>query len=127
MHFFTTGHNYPVHYFCNSLLIIAVFHPGYFSCNSTGSFFLGPFISTVFGKLEVMVGNSLYENLLLTGIVSRLACYVQPLLRSFLLNTQMVFHPSVRSLYQVKYLPITGEIYHNYKEICLNISLPQGN
>jgi len=58
-------------------------------------------MSTLFAKLDQMINNSLYENLLLTGIVTRLACYPQPLLRSFLLNTQMVFHPSVRSLYQV--------------------------
>ena len=48
-----------------------------------------------------MMNNSLYENLLLTGIVARLAVYPQPILRSFLLNTHMVFHPNVKSLYQV--------------------------
>ena len=56
---------------------------------------------TIFTKLDSMMENSLYVNLLLTGIVSRLACYPQPLLRSFLLNTNMVFQPSVRSLLQV--------------------------
>ncbi|KAI5621384.1 FTS and Hook-interacting protein-like [Silurus asotus] len=35
------------------------------------------------------------------GIVFQLACYPQPLLRSFLLNTNMVFQPSVKSLIQV--------------------------
>nr|CAB3244292.1 protein FAM160A1-like [Phallusia mammillata] len=63
--------------------------------------YTGPLMGTLFAKLDQMINNSLYENLLLTGIVTRLACYPQPLLRSFLLNTQMVFHPSVRSLYQV--------------------------
>uniref|UniRef100_H2ZI70 FHF complex subunit HOOK-interacting protein C-terminal domain-containing protein n=1 Tax=Ciona savignyi TaxID=51511 RepID=H2ZI70_CIOSA len=63
--------------------------------------YTGPLIGTLFAKLDQMISNSLYENLLLTGIISRLASYPQPLLRSFLLNTQMVFHPSVRSLYQV--------------------------
>lgn len=56
---------------------------------------------TIFAKLDSMMENSLYVNLLLTGIISRLACYPQPLLRSFLLNTNMVFQPSVRSLTQV--------------------------
>ena len=66
------------------------------SCPSTG-----PFISVVLSKLENMLENSLHVNLLLIGIVTQLASYPQPLLRSFLLNTNMVFQPSVRSLYQV--------------------------
>ncbi|OPJ74322.1 hypothetical protein AV530_019909 [Patagioenas fasciata monilis] len=48
-----------------------------------------------------MLHNSLYVNFLLTGLVAQLACYPQPLLRSFLLNTNMVFQPSVKSLLQV--------------------------
>ncbi|KAM6097254.1 FHF complex subunit HOOK-interacting protein 1B [Chlamydotis macqueenii] len=63
--------------------------------------FTGPFISVLFGKLENMPHNSLYVNFLLTGLVAQLACYPQPLLRSFLLNTNMVFQPSVKSLLQV--------------------------
>nr|XP_039249033.1 FTS and Hook-interacting protein-like [Styela clava] len=63
--------------------------------------YTGPFLSTLFGKLDQMPSNSLYENLLLTGIISRLSIYPQPLIRSFLLNTYVVFHPAVRSLYQV--------------------------
>ncbi|MBN3298259.1 F16A2 protein, partial [Amia calva] len=61
----------------------------------------GPFIAVIFAKLENMLQNSLYVNILLTGIVAQLACYPQPLLRSFLLNTNMVFQPSVKSLIQV--------------------------
>ncbi|KAM4790182.1 FHF complex subunit HOOK-interacting protein 1B isoform 3-T3 [Cyanocitta cristata] len=61
----------------------------------------GPFMSVLFGKLENMPHNSLYVNFLLTGLVAQLACYPQPLLRSFLLNTNMVFQPSVKSLLQV--------------------------
>lgn len=52
-------------------------------------------------KLENMLQNSLYVNILLTGIFAQLAYYPQPLLRSFLLNTNMVFQPSVKSLIQV--------------------------
>lgn len=55
----------------------------------------------LFAKLENMLQNSLYVNILLTGIVAQLACYPQPLIRSFLLNTNMVFQPSVKSLIQV--------------------------
>ncbi|XP_008934987.1 PREDICTED: protein FAM160A1, partial [Merops nubicus] len=57
--------------------------------------------SVVLSKLENMLENSLHVNLLLIGIITQLASYPQPLLRSFLLNTNMVFQPSVRSLYQV--------------------------
>ncbi|KAM6290496.1 LOW QUALITY PROTEIN: FHF complex subunit HOOK-interacting protein 1B-like [Porphyrio hochstetteri] len=63
--------------------------------------FTGPFVSVLLGKLENMLHNSLYVNFLLTGLVAQLACYPQPLLRSFLLNTNMVFQPSVKSLLQV--------------------------
>ncbi|XP_028992134.1 FHF complex subunit HOOK interacting protein 1B [Betta splendens] len=63
--------------------------------------YTGPFIVVLFAKLENMLQNSLYVNILLTGIVAQLACHPQPLLRSFLLNTNMVFQPSVKSLIQV--------------------------
>ncbi|XP_030642645.1 FHF complex subunit HOOK-interacting protein 1B [Chanos chanos] len=63
--------------------------------------YTGPFITVLFCKLENMMQNSLYVNILLTGILFQLACYPQPLLRSFLLNTNMVFQPSVKSLIQV--------------------------
>ncbi|MGH0172803.1 UNVERIFIED_CONTAM: hypothetical protein FKN15_064006 [Acipenser sinensis] len=63
--------------------------------------YTGPFIAVLFAKLENMLQNSLYLNILLTGILAQLACYPQPLLRSFLLNTNMVFQPSVKSLIQV--------------------------
>lgn len=55
----------------------------------------------VLSKLENMLENSLHVNLLLIGIITQLASYPQPLLRSFLLNTNMVFQPSVKSLLQV--------------------------
>ncbi|XP_078514834.1 FHF complex subunit HOOK-interacting protein 1B [Lissotriton helveticus] len=63
--------------------------------------FTGPFVAVLFAKLENMMQNSLYVNFLLTGILAQLACHPQPLLRSFLLNTNMVFQPSVKSLIQV--------------------------
>ncbi|XP_015277242.1 PREDICTED: FTS and Hook-interacting protein [Gekko japonicus] len=63
--------------------------------------FTGPLVAVLFAKLENMLQNSLYVNFLLTGLLSQLACYPQPLLRSFLLNTNMVFQPSVKSLLQV--------------------------
>lgn len=62
---------------------------------------LGLFLTTLFQKLEQMPQNSFYVNLILTGVVSRLALYPQPLLRSFLLNYNMVLKPGVRSLFQI--------------------------
>lgn len=48
-----------------------------------------------------MLQNSLPVNLLLTGIISRLAHYSQPLLRSLLLNHSLVLETNVKSLFQV--------------------------
>lgn len=61
----------------------------------------GPFVSVLLSRMENMLSNPLHVNLLLTGILAQLAAYPQPLLRSFLLNTNLVFQPTVRSLYQV--------------------------
>ncbi|KAJ8000652.1 hypothetical protein DPEC_G00182590 [Dallia pectoralis] len=63
--------------------------------------FTGPFVSVLLSRLENMLENPVHVNLLVTGILAQLAAYPQPLLQSFLLNTNMVFQPSVRSLYQV--------------------------
>ncbi|XP_012718336.2 protein FAM160A1 [Fundulus heteroclitus] len=74
------------------------------SGSSKGSYavpFTGPFVSVLLSRLENMLSNTLHVNLLLTGILAQLAAYPQPLLRSFLLNTNLVFQPTVRSLYQV--------------------------
>lgn len=58
-------------------------------------------MSVLLSRMENMLSNPLHVNLLLTGILAQLATYPQPLLRSFLLNTNLVFQPTVRSLYQV--------------------------
>lgn len=62
---------------------------------------IGPFLSILLTRLEMMMQNDVYTNLHLTGLISRLACYPQSLLRSFLLNPSLVFQPTVRSLFQV--------------------------
>ena len=64
---------------------------------------LGYFIKTLFQKLENMPQNSFYVNIVLTGVLTRLAHYPQPLLKSFLLNYNMVLKPGVRSLFQVSF------------------------
>lgn len=62
---------------------------------------LGPFLTIIFKKLENMHNNTFYVNLILTAVITRLCYYPQPLLKSFLLNYNMVLKPGVRSLFQV--------------------------
>ena len=73
---------------------------------------LGPFLRTIFIKLDNMLQNSLHVNLLLTGIISRLAQYSQPLLRSLLLNHSLVLETNVKSLFQVRRKRESGMINH---------------
>ncbi|KAM9335760.1 FHF complex subunit HOOK-interacting protein 1A-like [Symphorus nematophorus] len=61
----------------------------------------GPFISVLLSRLENLLENSIAVNLLVTGILAQLVSYPQPLLRSFLLNTDAHNQPNVRTLYQV--------------------------
>ncbi|PAA47904.1 hypothetical protein BOX15_Mlig021115g3 [Macrostomum lignano] len=61
---------------------------------------IGPFLTALLDKVETMPANSLYVNLLLTNLLSDLACYPQPLLKSLLLNAGLVLQPQVKSLYQ---------------------------
>ncbi|KAF6215997.1 hypothetical protein GE061_000334 [Apolygus lucorum] len=62
---------------------------------------IGPFLQALFNKLENMLAQNLFINLHLTGLISRLAIYSQPLLTSFLLDHSLIFQPSVRSLFQI--------------------------
>ena len=63
---------------------------------------LGPFITKLFHKLEKMPENTIFVNQVITGIISSLAEYPQPLLRSFLLNHSLVLQPDVKSIFQVR-------------------------
>ncbi|XP_070710957.1 FHF complex subunit HOOK-interacting protein 1A-like [Pempheris klunzingeri] len=63
--------------------------------------FTGPFISVLLSRLENLLENSIAVNLLVTGILSQLASYPQPLLRSFLLSSDAQNQPNVRTLHQV--------------------------
>lgn len=67
--------------------------------NSTST--AGPFLTIVLEKLNNMISNSLYVNLHLTGLISRLAVYSQPLLRTYLLDNSLVLQPDVPSLFQI--------------------------
>lgn len=61
----------------------------------------GPFITVILDRLNTMISNTLYVNLHLTGLISRLAVYSQPLLRTYLLDHSLVLQPDVPSLFQI--------------------------
>jgi nucleosome binding factor SPN SPT16 subunit len=78
---------------------------------------LGLFLRTILNKFDNMLQNSLTVNLLLTGIIARLAHYCQPMLRSFLLNPSRPMANNVKSLFQVEiYLSLMNMVVH-----CLSI------
>ena len=60
---------------------------------------LGCFLDLLYEKVELMASNSLTTNLLVTSIISQLAAFPQPVLRSVLLLPDVVFQPSVRGLF----------------------------
>ncbi|XP_040570381.1 FHIP family protein v1g243165 isoform X1 [Lepeophtheirus salmonis] len=60
----------------------------------------GPFLETLFDRVESMVSNGLTANLLITSIISRLAAYPQPLLKTILLHPDPIFQPWVRNLFK---------------------------
>lgn len=61
----------------------------------------GPFLTIVLEKLKNLLSNTIYVNFHLTGLISRLAVYPQPLLRTYLLDHDLVLQPNVSSLFQV--------------------------
>ena len=62
---------------------------------------IGPFLSAILTRLDTMLTNSLEVNLLITGLIARLAYYHQYLMRTFLLNSDLVLQPNVKSLPQI--------------------------
>lgn len=59
---------------------------------------IGPFLETLIKSVDGWLNNTMQVNLALCSIISRLAAYSQPLLRSLLLNPYLVLQPSVPSL-----------------------------
>lgn len=47
---------------------------------------LGPFLTSIWSKLQTFTSNSLYVNLHLTGVISHIALYPLPLVHSILLR-----------------------------------------
>ncbi|XP_077285417.1 FHIP family protein GJ17503-like isoform X2 [Arctopsyche grandis] len=62
---------------------------------------IGPLLTNTLEKLSKMLSNNVYVNLRLTGLLTRLATYPLPLLRSFLLCPWIVLQPTITSLYQI--------------------------
>lgn len=78
------------------------FDSGVESTNSTSKENdIGPFLCALLNRLDHMLTNSLQINFLITGIFARLACYPQLVIRSFLLNHNLVLQPNIKSLIQV--------------------------
>lgn len=84
---------------------------------------VGIFLDVILRKLECMTSNNLYVNLHLTGLISRLAIYPQPLLQSFLLNHSLVFQPSIRSLFQVHIYQMIKFYLKHYTHTCMYICM----
>lgn len=67
----------------------------------TNSATAGPFLTILLEKLKNFLSNSIYINLHLTGLISRLAVYPQPLLRAYLLDHSIVLQPNVPSIFEI--------------------------
>ena len=61
--------------------------------------YAGCFLDFLLEKVELMATNPLTINLLTTSILSQLAAFPQPLLRSVLIQPDVVFQPSIRGLF----------------------------
>ena len=67
---------------------------------------VGLFLKVVMDKLMDMMQHPPTVNILLTRLISRLAYYPQPLLRSLLLNHQLVLKPGIPNLFTVSGLTL---------------------
>ncbi|KAH8403275.1 hypothetical protein KR222_009578 [Zaprionus bogoriensis] len=61
----------------------------------------GPFLNAIWGKLQTYTSNSLYVNLHLTGLITRLAWYPLPLVHSLLLRSDIAITSDTPSFHQV--------------------------
>ncbi|XP_023164963.2 UPF0518 protein GI14169 isoform X4 [Drosophila hydei] len=66
-----------------------------------GTVSLGPFLNAIWGKLQTFTSNSLYVNLHLTGLITRLAWYPLPLIHSLLLRSDIAITSDTPSFHQV--------------------------
>ncbi len=59
---------------------------------------IGPFLENLVKSVDGWLSNSIEVNLVLCSIISRLATYSHPLLRSLILNPYLILQPSIPSL-----------------------------
>jgi hypothetical protein len=69
--------------------------------NSSKENDIGPFLCALLNRLDHMLNNSMQINFLITGLFARLVYYPQLLLRSYLLNHNLVMKSNIKSLIQV--------------------------
>lgn len=62
---------------------------------------LGPFLTSLWSKLQTFTSNLLYVNLHLTGIISHISLYPLPLIHSILLRPDIPTTSDIPSFYQV--------------------------
>lgn len=65
------------------------------------NFNLGPFLTSIFSKLQTFTSNLLYVNIHLTGLISHIALYPLPLVHSILLRPDIPTTSDIPSFYQV--------------------------
>ncbi|CRK98436.1 CLUMA_CG011793, isoform B [Clunio marinus] len=68
---------------------------------SQGTVSLGPFLTSIWSKLQTYTSNLLYVNLHLTGIISHISLYPLPLVHSILLRPDIPSTSDIPSFYQV--------------------------
>ncbi|XP_030384741.1 UPF0518 protein CG3558 isoform X2 [Scaptodrosophila lebanonensis] len=66
-----------------------------------GTVSLGPFLNAIWSKLQTFTSNTLYVNLHLTGLITRLAWYPLPLIHSLLLRADIAITSDTPSFHQV--------------------------
>lgn len=61
----------------------------------------GPFLTSIWSKLQTFTSNLLYVNIHLTGLISHIALYPLPLVHSILLRPDIPTTSDIPSFYQV--------------------------
>jgi hypothetical protein len=61
----------------------------------------GPFLTSIWSKLQTFTSNTLYVNIHLTGLISHIALYPLPLVHSILLRPDIPTTSDIPSFYQV--------------------------
>jgi len=66
-----------------------------------GVYYEGLFLKILYNKLEKLLDNTQDINIFLTGTITKLCCYPDSILHSYLINPQLSIHTHVRTLYKI--------------------------